>query len=269
MKILVTLKRVVDPEVKLKIGGDGKSIAQDNLKWVINPFDEIAVEEAIRLRDAGLARGAGQAEVIVVSVGPSDVATQLRTALAMGADRAIQIVHAGEIDSDGVARLFQKVYEQEKPDLVLMGKLSVDNDAWQAGPLLAEYLGLPQATFASKNDSLESDAEKNKVPGILIEGTTATVVREADGGLETLKVQLPAVVTTDLRLNMPRYPSLPNIMKAKKKEIKEHTPESLGVDVTPKVKVLKLEVPPARKAGVKVADAAELLSKLRTEAKVI
>ena len=263
MKILCTVKRVTDPEVKLKIGADQKSIATDNLKYVLNPFDEIAVEEAIRLRDKH------QGEVIVVSVGPSDVSTQLRTALAMGADRAIQIVHAGELDSDGVARLLQKVYEQEKPDVVLMGKLSVDNDSWQAGPLLAEYLGLPQATYASKNDSLESDNEKNKVPGITIEGTTATVVREADGGIETLKVQLPAVITTDLRLNIPRYPSLPNIMKAKKKEIKEHTPQSLGVDVTPKARVLKFELPPARKAGVKVADSPELLAKLRGEAKVI
>ncbi len=263
MKILVTCKRVTDPEVKLKIGADGKSVVSDNMKYVINPFDEIAIEEAIRLRDKH------QGEVVVAAVGPSDVATQLRTALAMGADRAVLVVHAGETDSDGVARLLQKVYEQEKPDLVLMGKLSVDNDAWQSGSLLAEYLGLPQATFASKNENFESDNEKNKVPGIVIDGATAVVVREVDGGIETLKVSLPAVITTDLRLNVPRYPSLPNIMKAKKKEIKELTPAALGVDVTPKVKVLKFEAPPARKAGVKVADSADLLAKLRTEAKVI
>jgi electron transfer flavoprotein beta subunit len=263
MKILVTVKRVTDPEVKLKIGADGKSIGQDGMKWVLNPFDEIAVEEAIRLKDKHTG------EVVVVSMGPADVATQLRTALAMGADRALHVVETAELDSDAVARLLVKIYEQEKPDLVLMGKLSVDSDNWQAGPLLAEYLNLPQATFASKHDSLESDAEKTKQPAVVVDGGFATVVREVDGGVETLKVKLPAVVTTDLRLNVPRYPSLPNIMKAKKKEIKDVTVASLGVDITPKVKVTKFELPPARKAGVKVADTAELVRKLKTEAKVI
>ncbi len=263
MKILVTVKRVTDPEVKLKVNADGKSIATEGMKWVVNPFDEIAVEEALRLRDKH------QGEIVVVSIGPSDVATQLRTALAMGADRAIHVVHDGELDSEGAARLLAKIAADEKPDLVIMGKLSVDNDNWQTGPLLGEYLGWPQATFASKNETLESDNEKNKVPAVVVDGGWATVVREVDGGVETLKVQLPAIVTTDLRLNVPRYPSLPNIMKAKKKEIKELTAAALGVDVTPKVKVLKLEAPPPRKAGVKVADAAELVSKLKTEAKVL
>jgi electron transfer flavoprotein beta subunit len=263
MKILITVKRVTDPEVKLKIGADQKSIVTEGMKWVINPFDEIAVEEAIRLRDKH------QGEVVVVSIGPADVSAQLRTALAMGADRAVHIASNDEIDSEAAARLLVKIYEQEKPDLVILGKLSVDNDNWQTGPLLAEYLGLPQATFASKHETLESDNEKNKVPAIVVEGGSATVVREVDGGLETLKVQLPAIVTTDLRLNLPRYPSLPNIMKAKKKEIKELTPQALGVDVTPKVRVLKYELPPARKAGIKVADVAELVTKLKTEAKVI
>ena len=263
MKILVTVKRVTDPEVKLKIGVDGKTIALDGMKWVINPFDEIAVEEAIRLKD----KHGG--EVVAVSIGPADVSAQLRTALAMGADRALHVVHDGEYDSDAVARVLAKLYDQEKPELVLMGKLSVDSDNWQAGPLLAETLGLPQATFASKHESFESDAEKNKVPAIVIDNGMAVVVREVDGGVETIKVKLPAVVTTDLRLNVPRYPSLPNIMKAKKKEIKDLTPAALGVDMSPKVKVLKYELPPARKAGVKVADTAELVNKLKTEAKVL
>lgn len=263
MKILVTVKRVTDPEVKLKIGADGKSIQTEGMKWVVNPFDEIAVEEAIRLRDKH------QGEIVVVSVGPAEVATQLRTALAMGADRAIHVKHDGEIDADGAARLLAKIVAEEKPELIIMGKLSVDSDNWQTGPLLGEYLGYPQATFASKDESLESDNEKNKVPAIVVDGGWATVVREVDGGVETIKVQLPAVVTTDLRLNIPRYPSLPNIMKAKKKEIKELTAQGLGVDVAPKVKVLKFELPPQRQAGVKVADAAEMVSKLKTEAKVL
>jgi electron transfer flavoprotein beta subunit len=233
------------------------------MKWVINPFDEIAVEEAIRLRDKH------QGEVVALSIGVADVAQQLRTALAMGADRAIHVVADGEIDSEAAARLVAKICEQEKPDLVILGKTSTDMENWQTGPLIAEYLGLPQATFAGKHGSLESEDEKNKVPGITVESGTATVVREVDGGLETIKVQLPAVITTDLRLNVPRYPSLPNIMKAKKKEIKELTPAALGVDVTPKVKIVKFELPPARKAGAKVADAAELLVKLKTEAKVL
>jgi electron transfer flavoprotein beta subunit len=263
MKILVTVKRVTDPEVKLKIAADQHSIVTDGMKWVINPFDEIAVEEAIRLKDKH------QGEVIAVSIGPADVSAQLRVALAMGADRAVHIVTNAEVDSDAAARLLMKIYEQEKPNLVILGKLSVDNDNWQTGPLLAEYLGLPQATFASKAESFESDNEKNKVPGIVVDGSAATVVREIDGGLETLKLTLPAIVTTDLRLNLPRYPSLPNIMKAKKKEIKELSPESLGVDIAPKVKLLKYDLPPARKAGVKVADVNELMSKLKSEAKVI
>lgn len=263
MKILVTVKRVTDSEVKLKVAADQKSIVTEGMKWVINPFDEIAVEEAIRLRDKH------QGEIVAVAVGPADVSTQLRTALAMGADRAVHIVHDGYLDSDAVARLLVKVYEQEKPDVILMGKLSVDSDNWQTGALLAEYLNLPQATFASKHDSLESESEKSKVPGIVIEGGAATVVREVDGGLETIRIALPAVITTDLRLNTPRYPSLPNIMKAKQKKIQESSAAALGVDVTPKVLVLKFEAPEARKAGIKVEDAKTLVAKLKSEAKVI
>jgi len=262
MKILVTLKRVTDPEKKVKIAADQRSIDLTDMKWVMNPFDEIAVEEAIRLKD----KHGG--EVVAMSIGPQDVSAQLRVALAMGADRGVHIVHQGDLDSDGAARLIAKIYEQEKPDLVLMGKLAVDSDNWQTGPILAEYLGLPQATFASKHESLESDAEKNKQPGILIDGQKATVVREVDGGLEVIGVSLPAVITTDLRLNVPRYPSLPNIMKAKQKKIAEMTPAAMGVDVAPLVKIVRFELPPQRKAGVKVKDVQELVQKLKTEAKV-
>ncbi|HUB05398.1 MAG TPA: electron transfer flavoprotein subunit beta/FixA family protein [Myxococcales bacterium] len=263
MKILVTVKRVEDPYSAIKVKPDGSGIVTEGMSYKPNPFDEIAVEEALRLRDAH------QGEVIAVTCGSDKSQTELRQALAMGADRGILVKHDGPLDSDGVARLLAKVVEQEKPDLVLMGKQAIDDDQNQAGQLLAEYLHLGQVTFASKHESLESDAEKAKKPGLQIAGQTARVVREVDGGLETLEVQLPAVITVDLRLNLPRYASLPNIMKAKKKEVKELTPAGLGVDVTPKITVHKMSAPPARKGGIKVPDVATLVDKLKNEAKVI
>jgi electron transfer flavoprotein beta subunit len=205
---------------------------------------------------------------VVVSIGPNDATQQIRQALAMGAERGI-LVQAGELDSDAVARILQKLVEKEKPDLVIMGKQATDDDANQAGQLLAGYLGWPQATFASKTVGLESPEEKAQKPGVMIADGWASVAREIDGGLETLKVKLPAVITTDLRLNHPRFASLPGIMKAKKKPIEEIPVASLGVDITPKVRVLKYEEPAARQAGMKVADVDELVSKLKNEAKVI
>ena len=266
MKILVTIKRVEDYESKIKVKPDGTWIVTDGVNYRANPFDEIAVEEALRLRDANL-----PSEVVAVSVGSDASVSEIRSALAMGADRGILVKQAGWVDSDAVARLLQKVVEREKPDLVLMGKQAVDVDDNVTGQLLAEYLGWGQATFASKHESLESAEEKAKKPGVKLgaDKTTAQVVREIDGGLETLEVKLPAIVTVDLRLNVPRYASLPNIMKAKKKPVEELEPAALGVDVTPKVKVLKVEPPPARAAGIKVPDVATLVQKLHSEAKVI
>ena len=262
MKILVTVKRVSDYERKVKIAPDGSALVTEGMNFVANPFDEIAVEEALRLAKAH------GGEIVVVSLGSKDATQQIRQALAMGADRGILVV-AGELDPDAVARALAKIIETEKPDLVIMGKQATDDDANQAGQLLAGYLGWPQATFASKTAGLDSDEEKAQKPGIIVEGGQATVIREIDGGLETLRLKLPAVITTDLRLNHPRFASLPGIMKAKKKEVKEIPVASLGVDVTPKVRTLKYTEPPARVAGVKVADAAELVNKLRNEAKVI
>ncbi len=266
MKILVTIKRVEDYESKIKVKPDNTWIVTDGVNYRANPFDEIAVEEALRLRDAN-----APSEVIAVSVGPAAASTELRSALAMGADKGILVKQDGWVDSDAVARCLQKLIEREQPDLVLMGKQAVDVDDNVTGQLLAEYLGWGQATFASKKESLESPEEKAKKPGIKLSADkkTAQVAREVDGGLEVLEVQLPAIVTVDLRLNVPRYASLPNIMKAKKKPVEEITPAALGVDVTPKVKVLKVEAPPARKAGIKVPDVATLVQKLHNEAKVI
>ena len=266
MKILVTIKRVEDYESKIKVKPDGTWIVTDGVNYRANPFDEIAVEEALRLRDANL-----PSEVVAVSVGSDASVSEIRSALAMGADRGILVKQAGWVDSDAVARLLQKVVEREKPDLVLMGKQAVDVDDNVTGQLLAEYLGWGQATFASKHESLESAEEKAKKPGVKLaaDKKSVQVVREIDGGLETLEVQLPAIVTVDLRLNVPRYASLPNIMKAKKKPVEEITPQALGVDVTPKVKVVKVEPPPARAAGIKVPDVATLVQKLHSEAKVI
>ncbi|HYR19264.1 MAG TPA: electron transfer flavoprotein subunit beta/FixA family protein [Myxococcales bacterium] len=275
MKILVTIKRVEDYESKIKVKPDNSWIVTDGVNYRANPFDEIAVEEALRLRDTNM-----PSEVVVVSVGPAAAAAEIRSGLAMGADRGILVKHDAFVDSDGVARVLKAVIDQEKPDLVLMGKQAVDVDDNVAGQLLAEYLGWGQATFASKKESLESPEEKAKKPGIHLTGDgrspkgaapvmSALVAREVDGGLEVLEVQLPAIVTVDLRLNVPRYASLPNIMKAKKKPIAEMTPQQLGVDVAPKVKVVKVEPPPQRTAGVKVPDVQTLVQKLHSEAKVI
>jgi electron transfer flavoprotein beta subunit len=248
------------------------------------------VEEALRLRDtspsASASGSGGPSEVVAVSIGSAAATAEIRSALAMGADRGILVKHDGFVDSDAVARLLVKVVEKEKPDLILMGKQAVDVDDNVTGQLLAEYLGYGQVTFASKKESLDSPEEKAKKPGIRLQGggagsagdgrspkggalMTAQVVREVDGGVETLEVQLPAVVTVDLRLNIPRYASLPNIMKAKKKPIEELAPAALGVDVAPKVKVVRVEPPPARAAGVKVPDVATLVKKLHEEAKVV
>jgi len=251
VKILVTAKRVPDPESVIKIAPDGNGIVTDSLKWVVNPFDEIAIEEALRIKE----KVAGT-EVVLASIGPKTAQEQLRTGLAMGADRAILVVSDDMVEPLAVARVLQKLIDTEKPDLLLMGKQAIDDDSNCAGQMLAELLGWPQATFASKVE-LGGDQK------------SAKVTREVDGGLETLNVPLPAVVTTDLRLNEPRYASLPGIMKARKKELKEIPIASLGVDVAPKVKIVKLETPPKRTGGRKVADVAELINVLHNEAKVI
>lgn len=251
MKILATVKRVPDPETSIKVKPDGSGIVADNIKWVVNPFDEIAVEESLRIKE----KVAGS-EVVLVSVGSKVVQEQLRTGLAMGADRAVLVVADDNVEPLAVARVLQKVVEAEKPDLVIMGKQSIDDDSNAVGQMLAELLGWPQATFASK---LELAGDQK----------TATVTREVDGGLETLSFPLPGIVTTDLRLNEPRYASLPGIMKARKKELKEIEVGTLGVDVAPKVKLVKMDPPPKRQAGKKVASVDELVNLLHTEAKVI
>jgi electron transfer flavoprotein beta subunit len=251
VKILVALKRVPDPGINVKVKPQGV-VALEGVNFVVNPFDEIAVEEALRIREK-----LGTGEVVVASIGPKEAQQQLRTALAMGADRAILV--AGEddaLDSDVVARTLAKVCEREKPDLVILGKQTTDSEANQVGQLLAEYLDVAQATFASK---VEIAADHKR----------AVVDREVDGGIETVDIALPAVITADLRLNEPRYASLPGIMKAKKKPLEELTLEALGVDPRLKVRVLKVEPPPARKAGVKVASVQELVEKLKNEAKVL
>lgn len=263
MKILVTVKRVEDPESKIKVKPDGTGIVTDGVNYKMNPFDEIAVEEALRLINVH------KGEVVVVSIGKPECQTEIRQALAMGADRGIWVKHEGPMDADGASRVIQKVVEKEKPDLVILGKQAIDDDQNQTGQLLAERLGWGQATFASKEESLESEAEKTKQPGLKVVGQAVQVVREVDGGVETLEVALPAIVTTDLRLNVPRYASLPGIMKAKKKPLEELSPAALGVDVTPRVQIVKLASPPSRKGGVKVPDVAALLDKLKNEAKVI
>jgi electron transfer flavoprotein beta subunit len=265
LKILVTVKRVEDPESKIKVRPDGTGIVTDGVNYKMNPFDEIGVEEALRLKE----KHGG--EVVAVSIGGDKAVTEIRSALAMGGDRGILVKHEGPLDPLLVSALFQKVVEAEKPDLVLLGKQSIDDDQNQTGQILAERLHWPQATFASKKESLESEAEQKKQPGLVLsgDGKRLLVVREVDGGVETLDVPLPAVVTVDLRLNKPRFASLPGIMKAKKKEVKEIPAGSLGVDLAPKVVVKKLLEPPKRAGGVKVADVAELWSKLHAEAKVL
>ena len=262
MKILVTIKRVTDYERKVKIAPDGSGLITEGMNFVPNPFDEIAVEEALRLKKAH------GGEIVVVSIGAKDATQQIRQGLAMGADRGI-LVTSDELDPDAAARVLVKLADKEAPDVIIMGKQATDDDANQCGQLLAGYLGWPQATFASKGEGLESAEEKAQKPGIVIEDGKAVVVREVDGGLETLEVTLPAVITTDLRLNHPRFASLPGIMKAKKKPLEELAIDSLGVDVAPKVRVLKYAEPASRQAGVTVETVDELLEKLRNEAKVL
>jgi electron transfer flavoprotein beta subunit len=265
MKILVTAKRVEDPESRIRVRPDGAGIVTDGVNYRMNPFDEIAVEEALRLRE----KHGG--EVVAVAIGGEAALAELRAAVAMGADRALLVRHEGPLDPPAVSALLAGVFAKEQPALVLLGKQSIDDDQNQAGQYLAERLSLPQATFASKSESLESEAEQKKVPGLVLsaDGKKLAVVREIDGGVETLELQLPAVVTTDLRLNKPRFASLPGIMKAKKKELKEVPAAELGVDLAPKVVVKKLMEPPRRQGGVKVADVNELWAKLHGEAKVL
>ncbi|MFY9699876.1 MAG: electron transfer flavoprotein subunit beta/FixA family protein [Rhodoplanes sp.] len=249
MKVLVTVKRVVDYNVKIRVKSDGSGVELANVKMSMNPFDEIGVEEAIRLKEAGKAT-----EIVAVSIGPAQAAETIRTALAMGADRGILVKTDGVIEPLAVAKILKKVVEEENPGLVILGKQAIDDDSNQTGQMLAALLNWPQGTFASK---------------VTIEGDGILVTREVDGGLQTVKLKAPAVVTTDLRLNEPRYASLPNIMKAKKKPIAEKTPAALGVDVSPRIEVLKTFEPPARKAGVKVGSVAELVGKLKNEAGVL
>ncbi len=247
MKILVSCKQVPDPDIKAKIGDDGKTISNDGMKWVPNYFDEIACEEALRItKKTG-------GDVIVMCVGEKASQTQIRKMLAMGAISGIQCLTANTEEDDG-AYILAKIVEREQPDLVIMGKQSTDNDAGQAGQILAEMMGWPQACYASKVD---------------VDGDKVTVTREVDGGLETVDMTLPAVITCDLRLNEPRYTSLPNIMKAKKKKIETLSPADLGVDETPKTRIVAMTAPPERAAGVIVKDVDELVAKLRDEAKVL
>ena len=265
LKILVTAKRVEDPESKIKVKPDGTGIVTDGVNYKMNPFDEIAVEEGLRLKE----KHGG--EVIVASIGNDKSMTEIRAALAMGADRGVLVRHDGPLDPVVVAGILAKVFEREKPDLVLLGKQSIDDDQNQVGQYLADRLALAQGTFASKAESLESEAEQKKQPGLVLsaDGKELRVVREVDGGLETLDLTLPAVVTCDLRLNKPRFASLPGIMKAKKKPVEEIPAAALGADLAPKVVVKKLSEPPKRQGGVKVADVAELYGKLKNEAKVL
>jgi electron transfer flavoprotein beta subunit len=249
MKILVPVKRVVDFNVKIRVKGDGSGVELANVKMSMNPFDEIAVEEALRLKEAGKA-----SEVVVVSIGPAQAAETIRTGLAMGADRGILVKVEGTVEPLAVAKLLRKLVEQESPQLVILGKQAIDDDSNQTGQMLAALLDWPQATFASK---------------LALDGTAAEVTREVDGGLQTLALTLPAIVTTDLRLNEPRYASLPNIMKAKKKPLDKKSPADFGVDTAARLKVLKTEEPSGRKAGIKVKSVAELVEKLKTEAGVL
>jgi electron transfer flavoprotein beta subunit len=250
MKVLVPVKRVIDYNVKARVKADQTGVDLANVKMSMNPFDEIAVEEAVRMAEGKGDHAAGTAtEIVVVSIGPSQAQETIRTALAIGADRGILIQSDADLEPLAVAKLLKAVVEEEKPDLVLMGKQSIDGDNNAVGQMLAALLDWPQATFAGK---------------LAIDGGKAVVTREVDGGLQTVAVQLPAVVTVDLRLNTPRYASLPNIMKAKKKEIAMKTVADFGVDVAPRLKVLKVTEPPKRSAGIKVADAAELVSKLKS-----
>lgn len=263
MKILVTAKRVEHPESKIRVNADGTGIVTDGLKYVINYFDEIALEEAVRLK------AAYQAEVVVVSVEPSEDTQHLLTARAIGADRAICVKVDKMPDPDGIAQILKAVVEREKPDVVMLGKQAIDDDSNVVGQLLAEYLHWPQLTYVSKKESLESPEEKAKKAAIEIDDGIAIVVREVDGGLETVEAGLPVVITTHDRLNTPRYPALPSIMSAKKKPMDTLTLADLGVTLAPKVTVLGYESLPQRKSGVLVGSVDELLDKLRNEAKVL
>jgi len=249
MKVLVAVKRVIDYNVKPRVKMDGSGVDLANVKMSMNPFDEIAVEEAIRLKEKGAAT-----EIVVVSIGPAQVAETIRTGLAMGADRGILVKMDGPVEPLAVAKILKAIVDAEKPGLVIMGKQAIDDDCNQSGQMLAGLLGWPQGTFASKIEFANGKVR---------------VVREVDGGLETLLLSRPAVITTDLRLNEPRYASLPNIMKAKKKPIDETTPEALGVDIAPRLKVLGVEEPKGREAGIKVDSVAILIEKLKNEAGVL
>ncbi len=249
MKILVPVKRVVDYNVKIRVKADGTGVELANVKMAMNPFDEISVEEALRLREAGTA-----SEVVVVSIGPQQAQETIRTALAMGADRGILVVHDALAEPLAVAKILQKIVEEEKPDLVITGKQAIDDDCNQTGQMLAALLGWSQGTFASV---------------LTVGNGDMNVTREVDGGLQTVKLTLPAVVTSDLRLNEPRYASLPNIMKAKKKPIDTRTPADFGIDMTPRLTVLNTVEPAKREAGVKVENVAQLVDKLRNEASVL
>jgi electron transfer flavoprotein beta subunit len=249
MKVLVAVKRVVDYNVKVRVKSDNTGVDIANVKMSMNPFDEIAIEEAVRLKEKGVV-----SEVIAVSCGVAQCQETLRTAMALGADRAILVETAEELQPLAVAKLLKALVIKEQPAMVILGKQAIDDDCNQTGQMLAALAGLPQATFASK---------------VMVADGRAQVTREVDGGLETLILTLPAIVTTDLRLNEPRYVTLPNIMKAKKKQLDVFKPEDLGVDVTPRIKTLKVSEPPKRSAGIKVPDVATLVAKLKTEAKVL
>ena len=249
MKVLVAVKRVIDYNVKIRVKPDGSGIETNNVKMSMNPFDEIAVEEAVRLKEAGKVD-----EIVAVSLGVQQCQETLRTAFAMGADRGIHVLTEAALEPLGVAKLLQAIVQAENPDLVILGKQAIDDDSNQCAQSLAGLFGWSQGTFVSKLDLVDDKLE---------------VVREVDGGLETLRLSMPAIASTDLRLNEPRYASLPNIMKAKKKSIDQKTPEDYGVDITPRLTILKVDNPPARATGIKVADANELVLKLRDDAGVI
>jgi electron transfer flavoprotein beta subunit len=249
MKVLVPVKRVVDYNVKIRVKADGSGVELANVKMSMNPFDEIAVEEAIRLKEKGQA-----SEIVCVSIGPAQATETIRTGLAMGADRGILVKTDIAPEPLAVAKILKAIVDAEQPGLVIMGKQAIDDDCNQTGQMLAALLGWPQGTFASK---------------LVVEGADVTVTREVDGGLQTVRLTGPAIITTDLRLNEPRYASLPNIMKAKKKPIEEKTPDAYGVDIKPRLEVLKTVDPPRRKSGVKVASVADLVGKLKNEAGVL
>jgi electron transfer flavoprotein beta subunit len=249
MKVLVAVKRVADANVKVRAKADGSDVDLNNVKMAINPFCEIAVEEAVKLKEAGTAT-----EVIAVSIGNKSCQEQIRTALALGADRGIQVETEGEVESLAVAKLLKAVVDKENPDLIILGKQSIDSDNNQTGQMLGALTGFAQGTFASE---------------LKFDGGKALVTREVDGGLQTVSLNIPAIVTTDLRLNEPRYASLPNIMKAKKKPLDVITPDELGVDITPRLTTLKVEPPAERQSGIKVESVEELVDKLKNEAKVI